>query len=174
MVRYGVHPVPLPSGHEAIVDKADAELVAGFRWRVLESHTGLLYAHAWHGSWHLYMHRLVLGAPEGMMVDHKNGNGLDNRTANLRLTDNSGNQANATGGLRSRSGSSQYRGVTWDRDRSKWMAAIKVRGVRRHLGRFMDEASAARAWNRAALEAWGDMARLNIIEETDADTQPQQ
>ncbi len=61
----------------------------------------------------------------------------------------------------SRGGSSQYKGVTWDKARQKWRAQIRINGKSICIGRFAVEEDAAEAYNAAAFEAWGEFSRLN-------------
>lgn len=103
------------------------------------------------------LHKLIF--PEAEEVDHRNGNGLDNRRENLRPATHRQNLANQ----RPQVGrSSRFKGVSWDVGRSKWRAYIDK--PQRHLGRFSDEIEAVRAYNFAALEAWGEFALLNDLE----------
>lgn len=96
-------------------------------------------------------------------MDHKNGNPLDNRSCNLRIVTPSQNGANR-GAARGRTGrTSQYKGVSWATTKNKWLVNIHVDGRTRYLGRYGDEKEAARAYNRAAVEAWGEFARLNDV-----------
>lgn len=98
-----------------------------------------------------------------MMIDHKNGNGLDNRRSNLRFCTNAQNQHNQRK-WGSRSGkplSSRYKGVSWHR-RGHWRAKIQAQGKRRYLGQFQSEEAAARAYDRAARELHGEFAVLNF------------
>ena len=111
------------------------------------------------------MHRLIMGAQPGQLIDHKNRKGLDNQRGNLRFCTRSQNQANA----KKRAGSSRYKGVTWDKHWDKWRAMIGVRSKRFHLGYFDDEDDAGRAYNRAATEYFGEFARPNVIEEREQD-----
>jgi len=153
----------LPGGHICLIDDADELLISGFDWRVLKlKHT--FYAHAWHGQLHLYMHRLVAGAPAGKYVDHANRNGLDNRRANLRVATKSQNGANRVADARVRRTTSDYKGVFFDRSRGKWAATIHVDGKSKALGRYEAEVQAAEAYNVAALAAWGRFARLNLFD----------
>lgn len=151
--------------YEALIDSEDAELVSGFVWHPLTTDSGIVYAHASRRSMHFYMHRLVAGAGAEELIDHANRNGLDNRKANLRVATASQNLANAPKQLRKVGGStSKYKGVCWDKARGKWAAYIAVGADRRRraLGRFSDEVTAARAYDAAALELWGEFARLNF------------
>lgn len=108
------------------------------------------------------MHRLVAGAGPNDVVDHHNRDTLDNRLANLRITGRPGNGANSVGQRRKRGKSSNYKGVFWDKARGRWMATIHTGGRTRSLGRYALEIDAARAYDLAAVEAWGSMARTNF------------
>jgi hypothetical protein len=124
-----------------------------------------LNSHKWHATWdgHRYyvrryvgiidgvqtrefMHRLVLstklgrGLAKSEKVDHKNGDGLDNRKSNLRLATSAQNASNC----RKRAAClSKFIGVTWCAYAKKWKAAIKINGKSMHLGRRADELDAA-------------------------------
>lgn len=88
-----------------------------------------------------FLHRIVLKAPRGLMVDHINGNGLDNRKLNLRLVTNTQNQWNA----HKIRGVSRFRNVTWSKKSKRWQARISVNGKRVQIGHFKLESDAARA-----------------------------
>jgi hypothetical protein len=109
------------------------------------------------------MHRLVLGLPSygelPVDVDHVNGDGLDNRRENLRLTTRSQNLANSA----SRGGTSIFKGVSLNRHTRRWKAQISVGGPPRSLGEYDTEEEAALVYNLAAFEAWGEHARLNDV-----------
>ena len=93
------------------------------------------------------------------ILDHANGVPSDNRLENLRVATRSQNNQN----VRSQRGSSsKYKGVTFDRSRGKWIAGIKKDFKRRNLGRFEREIDAAIAHDRAAIELYGEYARLNF------------
>jgi hypothetical protein len=109
------------------------------------------------------MHRVIMNAPAGVQVDHANGDRLDNRRSNLRLCDQTLNNANRRAGKPSRSG---FRGVYFDNNSaahpSPWLAEIQVRRVRIRLGHHATPEIAARAYDRAARDAFGLFARLNF------------
>lgn len=145
-------------------DAVDHHIVAQYTWRA-EIHEHTTYAACTtrrpDGRWTtLYMHRLLIGAPKGKQVDHRNHDGLDNRRRNLRLATSSQNLANQ---LKNPGRSSRFKGVTWHRRGGKWQAQIAVEGKRRYLGLHETEEAAARAYNKAAREAWGNFALLNTI-----------
>jgi len=83
-------------------------------------------------------------------VDHINGVKTDNRPENLRMFSCSDNHRAFR--VKSPNASSRYRGVTWDKERSTWMASIRLNGVSKFLGRFKTEREAAGVFNRAAVE----------------------
>lgn len=104
----------------------------------------------------LLMHRMIFGAEKGKSVDHRNGEKLDNRIGNLRYATKSQNAANSKKRNLGKT-ASIYKGVDWDK--GAWSVHIK----RIYVGRFPSEIEAAKAYNAAALEHFGEYARLNAI-----------
>ncbi len=107
----------------------------------------------------LLMHRYLTNPPNHMVVDHINGDTLDNRRSNLRVCTHKQNISSS----RSVTGNSKFKGVTFDKSRGKWSAQIKVDYKRIYLGRFAVEQDAALAYNKAAISAFGEFAVLNEI-----------
>lgn len=147
--------IPLTKGAVAVVDAADhARLMAlGVKWCVNDGY-------AVNGSLGR-MHRWLLGLSVGDgMVDHRDGDRLNNRRANLRMVNDSLNQANR----RVVRGASKFKGVcrqTRPASKSVWVARIVVSGRQMHLGSFDDEVQAALAYNEAAKRHFGEYAHLN-------------
>ena len=108
------------------------------------------------------MHREILNPPAGLLVDHRNRNTLDNRRDNLRLATHSQNQFNK--GKTSKKSSSRFVGVFFEKHSRRWVARIVTNGKRLWLGRFNDELSAAKAYDKAAKKYHKDFARLNFPE----------
>ena len=103
------------------------------------------------------MHRLIMNPPKGMVVDHINGNGLDNRRCNLRICTQAENSRNSR---KHADGRSRFIGVHPHRD--KWDAVVTRQGKTHYAGSFDDEVEAAKARDRLALELHGQFARLNF------------
>jgi hypothetical protein len=104
----------------------------------------------------IYMHKHLTGWPR---TDHRDHNGLNNQRSNLREATHAENMRNR---LPASGHSSRFKGVYWDKGTLKWRAYIEIDGVRRQLGRFVIETDAARAYDEAALSAWGEFAWLNL------------
>lgn len=142
-----------------------------FKWRILVDGHGdgnLRYAttHVRRdggGFRTVLMHVMILGAKEGLRIDHKNSNGLDNRRSNLRRATLEQNKQN---GIKRKQGTSRFKGV-FGRPRVSGMAYyayITVNHKRLHLGTFNTETDAARTYNAAARKYFGKFANLNKIE----------
>ena len=93
-----------------------------------------------------------------LSIDHKNGNKTDNRISNLHIISASHNAQNRKA---SKNSTSQYLGV--HKEKNKWRSAIKQNGIRYNLGNFNNENDAAEAYNKKALELYGENAFINLI-----------
>ncbi|MHC4659626.1 MAG: AP2 domain-containing protein, partial [Planctomycetota bacterium] len=96
----------------------------------------------------------------GLMVDHINHNGLDNRKVNLRVATRAQNSRNIR--KSQNKFSSNYKGVHFRRREGLWMARITVDGRTLYLGDFKEEVDAARAHDRAAMKYHREFAALNF------------
>lgn len=154
--------IPLTQNRVALVDDDDYERIVAWNWIYAGGvrkngtpYTG--YAQTVRAGVTIKMHREILGATPGQRVDHKNQNPLDNRKENLRLANNSQNIANAK---RYAGARHPYKGVAVCG--AKWRAEIRVNGKHQHLGVFETITQAARAYDRAAVQHFGEFARPNF------------
>lgn len=161
LIRGSIAIVACSGGGEAIIDSTDASIADGWNWSISKGYAVRGESIGEGLSRKLYLHRLVAGAQVGVMVDHVDGNRLNNRRANLRIVsavENARNrrpQSNAT---------SRYKGVSFRSDRGTWLAAIRIHGKLKKLGTFRTEAEAAMAYDNAARRAFGSFAFLNFPE----------
>lgn len=155
MLARMVMKVPIGKGLFALVDDDDYELVSNYRWHSHRGrNSGLCYA-----SSNIKMHRLITNAPLGIMVDHINGDSLDNRRENLRLCTNAQNQQNTKG----RGGTSKYKGVSFNIKSGKWAGSFISDGRHYYCGLFESEEECAMAVDKKRFEVCGEFAYLNIL-----------
>lgn len=159
--------IQLTNGGVALVDDEDFESLNIYRWRrVDKSDSALQYAVRSEGVYKqgtfrlISMHRAVIDAQSGQIVDHKNGDGLDNRRSNLRICTHAENMRNQKS--QGVAGKSQYKGVQWDRRGKNWRARIYVNKQPINGGNHLTEADAAKAYDNLASQHFGEFARLNF------------
>lgn len=153
--------ISLTQGKFAIVDDADYERLLRFTWHYNQK-TGYAVGEQWGNGKKIQitMHREVLHAPKGQRVDHENENKLDNQKRNLRFCTNSQNMSNRG---KQKNNTSGYKGVFWSIPAKRWRAQIRVDRKFIHLGLFDSTIDAAKAYNKAAIELFGEFAHLNPV-----------
>lgn len=136
-------------GKEVLVDDEALDLLGYYSWHLVKGQ------HKWKDHYYVVttykgenkkqkrmsMHRLIMGATKGEIVDHINGNTLDNRLENLRITSQRINMIN-----RHHPRTSQYPGVSWNKQKNRWGANIKIKDKLRFLGYFLKEKDAGNAY----------------------------
>lgn len=163
--------IPLTQGKFAIVDDEDYKRLLKHKWyankigntfyagrniiignirssRNPKRKTGAILTH----------HQIMQVLPN-ILIDHRNGNGLDNQKCNLRIstrTQNSQNQRKIS------KGTSKYKGVSWSKQKRKWRARIVYNSQEISLGLFNDEIEAARIYDAKAKELFGEFAKTNF------------
>ena len=148
--------MPLTKGKIALIDDEDYALILLFHW-FYDSHQYARTKKLSGGS--MSMHRLLIKPQTGYEIDHIDGNRINNQRKNLRIVTHKQNQANQGKHIRK---TSQYKGVCWRKDVNKWIAYIETNNKPTHLGYHLSEVEAARAYDRAALDMFGEYARLNV------------
>lgn len=141
----GMASIPLTKGKYAVIDADDLHLVSGKSWAAAKR-GNTYYAksdYRINGERKaIYMHRVILGVESGL-VDHIDGNGLNNRKANLRQASHSLNAHNSGIGHKNTSG---FKGVSWSKACGKWKAEITRNKRKMHLGVFDSPEDASRAY----------------------------
>lgn len=141
-----------------MVDDEDFEYLSQWKWYAAKE------KHTWYAKTNIVrngkrttdkMHRLIFDANE---IDHKDGNGLNNQRDNLRACNGTQNNWN----MRARKGSSQYKGVCWNKNANKWKSRIKAYGKETHIGYFDCEVEAAKAYDEMAIAVFGEFANTNF------------
>ncbi len=149
--------IQLDSGAVVILNEEDLGLMEGSRWRVMKPYN-TAYAVVRKGERTILMHRLITGVVDpAIHVDHLNGDGLDNRRANLRISTCAENARNR--GL-NRNNTTGFKGVS--RTSHGWCAVIGLNRRSKHLGTFDAPEKAARAYDVAARALHGEFAFLNF------------
>lgn len=176
-----------PGNHTIIIDTEDWDKVKEYRWSLGANGRGAYpYAHANiphpDGGYRklqpqyrtpqkrytmIKIHQLIMGKPpKGLVTDHIEHNGLDNRKENLRFVTRSQNQRNTKAFKKSRYGAatSQYKGVSWCNTKGDWQVRIYDRGKNLNLGSYDCEHEAALAYNKKAIEIWdAEYVLLNVV-----------
>jgi hypothetical protein len=154
--------IELTQGKYAKVDAEDYEKLNIDKWYAKRC-INRFYAHRRNeANINVGMHREIMKPGRGYCVDHINGDGLDNRRANLRIVTIAENNYNKRKSKNVRS--SQYKGVSIDKRTNKWRAIIYYKYRKINLGHYANEIDAAKAYDEAANELFGKFARLNFSE----------
>lgn len=138
-----VKKIPLTQGKFTLVDDQDYDFLNQWKWQVMIKNN-TAYAQRFENKTPIRIHRFLLNPPKGFVVDHINGNGLDNRRSNLRVVTHRQNMQNMHVKR-----SSKYPGVSWRKDRNKWEAKISINNKSKHLGHFKSENEAFEAYKEA-------------------------
>ena len=151
--------ISLGQNQFAIVDDNDYARLNLYQWFLSKTGYAVGFVPGSDGRFQLvYMHRFILNAGPDQLVDHINGQPLDNRRQNLRLVTPQQNGQNKRLSPLSCTG---LKGVGWHKRRHKYHARIQLQGIRYHLGFFDDAETAALAYDEAARRLFGAFARCN-------------
>jgi aspartyl aminopeptidase len=149
----------LTQGKVALVDDEDFDELSKNKWS----------AHWGRGKWYairnkringkcniIYLHRQIMKTPVNLIVDHKDGNGLNCQKCNMRNCTQSQNMMNSYC-------KRQNKGTSMNWCKTKYTAQINIEGRQIYLGSFNTEVEAAEAYNKAAVIYFGEFARLNAV-----------
>ena len=149
--------IQLTQGYFAQVDDEDFEELQKYRWWINKVGSRI-YAYGAAGCKKIAMHRYLLKETNrNVDIDHIDGNQLNNRRNNLRKATRAQNNANQKIAERNNTG---YKGVSYCSERGLWVASV----ASYHIGRFSCIKEAARHYNKAAFDKWGEFARLNNVD----------
>jgi hypothetical protein len=157
--------IQLTKGQFATVDDSDFEYLNQFKWHLVEK-THKFYAYRRDYSLNktkgimISMHRVIMNAKPGTIIDHINQDGLDNRKENLKFVSKSQNAFNS--GIKSHN-TNGFKGI--EKSGTKWRASIKIDGIRFRSDNFVSKEEAAQAYNKLAKLVY-EHAHLNIINNT--------
>lgn len=150
----------LSRGQKAIVDDCDYERLSKFKWQAVP-YQNCMYARRCirkdGKTISFFMHHEIMG---NTYIDHRDGNGLNNKMDNLRECTHSQNMQNRR---KHAPASSKFKGVQWWKAQEKWISQIAKDKKRYFLGYFTEEIDAARAYNEAALKHFGEFANINRL-----------
>jgi hypothetical protein len=155
--------IRLPSGVDTFVDDEDYDYLMQFNWQERKGHsTSYVKRSSKINNRGItnYMHREIMKPGPGLVVDHIDGNGLNNCKSNLRIATHRDNLRNSRGHTDSEI---RFKGVTLQSRKRKYLVRIRVDNKDIYLGLFEDEIQAAKAYNEAAIKYFGEFARLNKI-----------
>ena len=152
----------LTRGQYAIVDDYNFEWLNLWNWYAKKSIDTFYAVREDKDGKNTFMHRQILeilDVSKGMVTDHKNHNGLDNRECNIRICTNAENQYNRR---KIKATASVYKGIGWHKRDKIWYARIKQNQMTEHIGYYKSEIDAAKAYDAKALELFGEFAYTNF------------
>lgn len=151
--------IPLTKDMYTLIDKDDYCLVEKKKWCCVyrgKAKTPCAMASPSKRMPYCYLHRAIMKPPSDMVVDHINGDGLDNRRCNLRICTQSQNTMN-------RHQEKKWKGISYRKDNQIWRAYIQINKKMLGLGHYNKALDAATAYNIAAIKYFGEFACLNDL-----------
>ena len=138
--------IVLLNGDKAKIDLKDINKISSFRWRFNNGYARGVIGNRLN---HVYLHHFLMGQKDGLEIDHKNGNGLDNRRCNLRFATSMQNKMNKKAlGIFPRQ---RKNGI-------KWEAYISMNKKRLRLGLFDKREDALKVRKEAVRKYFGDFS----------------
>lgn len=150
---------PTHGDHFALVDDGDFLETSKYKWFITVCN-GRKYPATKYKKGQITMHRFIMRSEKGQIVDHIDSDSFNNQRGNLRHCTQQQNLRNSR--IRS-DNTTGYKGVSYFKRTKKYIAYITIDGVNKHLGYFKDVISAARAYNEAAMQHFGEFSRFNEL-----------
>jgi hypothetical protein len=151
-----VKEIPLANGRGvALVDDEDYEWLSQYSWRLSNGYAMAYIGGGRKNRQEAYMHNMILPLADGLLVDHKDRDGLNNRRSNLRPADSSQNNIN-------RPPRNKFKGISFNKQRGKWVTSIIRDGFDLYVGAYPTATEAAEAYDCAAVVLHGGYAYLNF------------
>lgn len=152
--------IKLTQGKYAIVDDKDFNWLNQWKWHVTFKKSKYYVEGRVNGA-QIMMHRFILGLKIGDKKegDHRDGDGLNNQRCNLRECTHAENQYNRK---KNKKGSSEYKGIWFNRKYKRWVAQLRCNKKYYNLGHFVSEIKAAKAYDMKAKEMFGEFASTNF------------
>lgn len=143
------------------IDAKDFALVNKYKWHIRKTAADTFYLFTQKNHRIYKLHRLILNCPKKLVVDHIDGNSLNNTRRNLRICTQSENTRNRRINKNNKSG---YKGVSYHKQTNSWQVEIQYDNKRIYGKTYKDKKDAALAYNKLAIEHHGKFAKLNIID----------
>jgi len=156
--EFGSRTQAYKNGLKFIIDPDDYDkFVKGYRFKMHDKGGYVRYSSTKDDLHNKFLHRVMMGEPTGMQVDHKNVNPLDNRRENLRVATNQQNKYNTN---KYKTNTSGFKGVLFNKQNQNFRATISIDGKTKHLGCFATAEGAHECYKRAAIQHHGEFARF--------------
>ena len=156
----------LTHGKVAIVDDEDFDYLNQFKWLANKQKNDKFYVGrnipvSNKKQSKIWMHRFIMNPEKGMVIDHLDGNPLNNQKNNLRICTHAENMRNSKIPKNNTSG---FKGVSFVKKHNTYESSIRINNIKIYLGYYIDPKDAAKAYNDAALKYHGEFANLNKID----------
>lgn len=153
--------IELSKGQTTLIDDEDFEKVSKYKWYCNNYGYAVRTERTSDKRIVHWLHRFILNCPDHMEIDHINHNPLDNRKSNLRVCERKENCRNIRTPTHNTSG---YKGVSLSQNKKRWRAYICRDNKQIGLGTYNTKEEAALAYNKKAIEIFGEYAKLNVVE----------